>query len=907
MLALTLSLSSNSSSFAAEQNHTSKQISSINFYDTDQNIKIDNQMFGSILGISEGKKYSEVYITDRISKLEELVNYKVSGWKIDSKNNLSINMIKKQKISSVEFVNNKSVSSRRLFLELGFRTEGAYCEDLCSVIETKVRKYYADQGFYNAGVELKKELLENGTLKIVVEIKEGEPAIISSVDAEAEGIIDAKQLKEMLNIKQGDRVRYSYIQERLKNLKQYLYNRSCYASSIYKNSIKIAPDAKSASIEIGLKTGPRFDIVFRGNDFFQNPQVLSKALDITQTDVVNKEYYSVLVNKLEKFYYSMGFTEPKIDFVEVLGDKEMELKLVFNIKEGPRKFFRNVDYKVQRAPLYISKLSDYVESKEPALFERGFFVKKDFEDIRKIIEDFFAEQGFLRARVVSVNFKDVSKTVLDVSYDVDSGSETIIRNIHVTGNTAFSTQEILSKLELVEGNGLKIQLLAANINRLIEAYRDLGYADVFIDKENALSYSEDRRVVDINIGLYEGYKYKIGKIFIDGLVRTKDRVVTREFEFEEGDKIVLGDLQETENRLASLGLFGSASVILLPNSVKGVGYKDILVKVEEKKSGTYEIGFGYRTDEGVKVSSGVVYGNLGGWNRRVNLDASVARRLDDQFRFVQYSVNSGYYEPYFYNLPLDFRITVGYAKEDLTDYGRKAFDASFYFQKTFGIHYFELRNSFERINIFDATLPADDTAYWKYSIRQTYKLDTRDSVFSPNKGLLFSVYGEWGRSFKSQAIANYLMVVEQARLYIPILKSWTLVPSFNSGYIKGLKGESILLDERFALGGMDSIRGYREAIINDLTPQIASQYFYTGTLELRRLLFWKFVGVVFSDVGNISSQDPLLNGPFSSVGGGISLKLPVGSLSLQYGYIFKMDKRIPPDKVGRLHFSLGTF
>jgi len=907
MLALTLSSGLSFNSFAAEQKQTSNQISSVTFYDTEQKIKIDNQLFESFLGFSKGKKYSEIYITDRISKLEELENYKVSEWQIKKNGELLINMFKKKKIAEVEFVDNKSISSRRLSKELGFRTEGAYCEDLCSVIETKVRKYYADQGFYNAGVKLKKEILEDGRLKIFVEIVEGVPATISSVKFEAEGIIDAKQLEEILGIKQGDRVRYSYIQDRLKGLKQYLYDKSCYAASIYKNSIKISPDAKSASVEVGVRTGPRFDIVFRGNEFFSNPQVLRKALDITETDIVNKEYYSALVNKLENFYYSMGFTEPKVDLIEVLGDKELELKLVFNIKEGTRKFFRRVEYKIQRTPSYNSMLRDYVQNQKPVLFERGFFVKKEFEDIRKIIEDFFAEQGFLRARVVSVNFKEASKTTIDVSYDVDAGSETIIRNIQVSGNSAFSSQEIMSKLALVEGNGLKVQLLAADINNLIRSYRDLGYADVYIDKENVLLYSEDRRVVDVDIRIYEGDKYKIGKVFIDGLVKTKDRVVTREFEFEEGGKIVLEDLQETENKLASLGLFGSASVMLLPGSVKGPGYKDVLVKVEEKKSGTYEVGFGYRTDDGIKISSGVIYGNLGGWNRRINIDGSVARRLDDQSSFLQYSINSGYYEPYFLNLPLDFRVTVGYSKDDLTDYGRKKLDMSFYFEKTLGYHSFILRNSFERINVFDASVPADNTAYWKYSIRQTYKLDTRDSVFSPNKGLLFTVYGEWGRSFKSQAIANYLKVVEQTKLYVPILKSWTLVPSFNAGYIKGLKGDSILLDERFALGGMDSIRGYREGIINDLTPQIGSQYFYTGTMELRRLLFWRFVGVAFTDVGNVSSQDPSLNGPFSSVGGGISLKLPIGSLSLQYGYIFKLDKRIPPDKMGRLHFSLGTF
>ena len=184
-------------------------------------------------------------------------------------------------------------------------------------------------------------------------------------------------------------------------------------------------------------------------------------------------------------------------------------------------------------------------------------------------------------------------------------------------------------------------------------------------------------------------------------------------------------------------------------------------------------------------------------------------------------------------------MTIDYKKQDLTDYGERDFNLSFYFEKTIGYNSFILMNSIQRINVFDAPIPADNNDYWKYSIRQTYKLDTRDSFFSPNGGLYFVTYGEWGRSLTSAVVSNYLKVAEQARLYIRIFKNWTLVPSFNSGYIKGLSGESILLEERFALGGMDSIRGYREGIINDLTPQIGSQYFYTSSVELRRKLFWK--------------------------------------------------------------------
>ncbi len=791
--------------------------------------------------------------------------------------------------------------------ELGFRVQDAYCEDLCPVIINKVRRYYADQGFYNANAELKQEQLEDGKLRITVAITEGEPTYVSSVSFESEGIMNSQDLQDMIGIKKGDRVRYSYLQDRLKRLKEYLFNSSCYSASIYRNSIKVSKDAKTASVEVGVKTGPKFDIVFRGNDTFPNPQTLKKVMDITSTDVVSRDYYPVLVKKIEDFYYSMGFVDPKVTVTEALSEKAWELRLIFNIIEGPKKYFGNVRYNVQRAPMYVSMLRTYVEEKKPDLFERGFFVRKEFEDIRKVIEDFFAEHGFLRARVVSVNFKDVSKNKIDVNYEIDAGSETLIRDIRISGNTVFTSKEIISRLELTENTGLKVRNFNTKINELIDTYKQLGYADAYIDKASIVSYSEDYRLTDIHVHIYEGSKYRIGKIFIEGLVKTKGRVVTREFEFEEDGKVLTYELQETENKLAGLGLFGSVSVMQLPGSVKGPGYKDILVKVEEKKSGTYEVGFGYRTDDGIRVSSGVTYGNLGGWNRRINLNAAVARRLDNQYRFIQYEVASGYYEPYFWNLPLDFRVTVDYKKEDLTDYGKKSLNLSFYFEKTIGYNTFILTNSFQRINVFDAPVLADNNTYWKYSIRQTYRLDTRDSFFSPNKGLYFNVYGEWGRSFKSSAIANYVKVVEQARLYIPILKSWTIVPSFNSGYVKGLKGDSILLDERFSLGGMDNIRGYREGIINDLTPNIGSQYFYSSSIEIRRKLFWRFVGIAFHDIGNISSEDPTLNGPFSSVGGGISLRLPVGSLSLQYGYIYKLDKRIPPDKIGRLHFSIGTF
>ena len=361
MLALMLSSSLSSSPLTTSgSKQGNAPISNISFYDTDLKTNIEQPLFVSILGLSKGKSYSDQYIADRISKLEELVPYKVSEWKLRPKGDLQVNVFKKKKIAQVVFVNNNSIRSSKLFDEIGLKTEDAYCDDLCPVIVNKIMRYYADQGFYNASADLKQEQLKDGRLKITVDITENEPAVISSVSLESEGIMSVQELEKMLNIKQGDKVRYSYVQERLKRLREYLFNSSCYAASIYKNSIKVAKDAKSAAIEIGVKTGPRFDIVFRGNDTFPNQQTLKKVIDITATDVVSRDYYSFLVKKIEDFYYSMGFVEPKVDVIEALSNKPWELKLIFNIKEGPKKYFRNVSYNIQRAPclLYTSDAAD---------------------------------------------------------------------------------------------------------------------------------------------------------------------------------------------------------------------------------------------------------------------------------------------------------------------------------------------------------------------------------------------------------------------------------------------------------------------------------------------------------------------------------------------------------------------
>jgi len=867
--------------------------------------KLNSGMVSSVVGLKPGSSYTQEQVSAAVDNAEDKLGIKMSNLKISSSGDLSADITRKQSIRSISFKGNKVFESSLIKEQIGFRAEGAYCEDVCEQLKQRIGKFYSDQGYFDAKVELLKEQTDD-KLNLTVDINEGKPSLIESVALELEGFETRDKILSVLSIRKGEPACSSCVQESIKATRLYLYGKGYYASSVYRSSVRFSPDMKSAQITIGVKTGPRYKILFRGNEFFKNQGSLKDALDISDTVVITPDYYSVLARKLEDYYRSFGFSEVKVNVVEELGSEIGQAVLAFNISEGKQRYIGRIRYELKRK-VEKADIDYYLRAVKTEFFERGFFVRKEFEDMRALIEKYLSEKGYLRSKVLNLSFDHGKGNYENITYQIDPGQPTIVRELTVSGNKFIDSEKIMSKFGIKKDEPVDIDRFKEGLKWLAEQYRENGYVDFYLDKDKLFSYNEDYRFVDINIQISEGDCLKVGETFINGLVHTKDRVVTRELRFEKGDVIKSKKIQDTENALAGLGFLGSVSVEVLPGSVDGPGYRDVLVSIDEKKAGTYEIGAGYRTDEGLKLFTGISYGNLGGWGRRIYTNASVSRKLDDSFRFAEYDVMAGYYEPYLLNIPLDFRIAVETRKDDYPDYAQKKLNAAFYIEKKLGNHSLILRNAFERINIFEAVDPADDASYWKYSIRQTYRYDTRDSIFSPTKGFNFLVYGEWGRSLNTQVITNYAKVEERLSFYIPLFYKFTLMSSLDAGYVKGLRGDPVLLNDRFALGGFDSIRGYREGIIADLTPDLSKQQYYTFSLELRRILFWNFVASVFHDMGSISSEDSAIYGTYSSVGGGLGIKFPVGSLSLQYGYVYKKDKRIPSDRVGRIHLAIGTF
>jgi outer membrane protein insertion porin family len=194
----------------------------------------------------------------------------------------------------------------------------------------------------------------------------------------------------------------------------------------------------------------------------------------------------------------------------------------------------------------------------------------------------------------------------------------------------------------------------------------------------------------------------------------------------------------------------------------------------------------------------------------------------------------------------------------------------------------------------------------------TLRRDTLDNVFTPTRGLRIEGTFEYAGgplSFGSDYNNFYLTTLE-ASYYRPIW--WELV-----GHLRGFMGygeafsttPDLPVQQRFYLGGITSIRGYKNFTVGPqdpvtLTNEGGNKAFYIQS-EILFPLYQplRLRGLVFFDLGNAFGESQSLSWKVQyGTGVGIHFNSPLGNIQLAWG--FPLNPR-PGDRKQVLYFSAG--
>ena len=199
-----------------------------------------------------------------------------------------------------------------------------------------------------------------------------------------------------------------------------------------------------------------------------------------------------------------------------------------------------------------------------------------------------------------------------------------------------------------------------------------------------------------------------------------------------------------------------------------------------------------------------------------------------------------------------------------------------------------------------------------------------DNPWEPHSGTTARYELQWAGGVLG-GDANYLKQEVDLKQYVSLF--WDTVFSMRArgGHVQGLNGEDIPVFERFALGGINSVRGFdwrsigpkdTSVIVDPITDEILYQRdeviggdkFALFNVEYVFPIApaFKFNGVLFFDAGNAWDTDEAV---FSSklrtsAGGGIRWNSPMGPIRLEYAVNLKPEE---DEKSTKWEFALGGF
>lgn len=416
--------------------------------------------------------------------------------------------------------------------------------------------------------------------------------------------------------------------------------------------------------------------------------------------------------------------------------------------------------------------------------------------------------------------------------------------------------------------------------------------------------------------------------------RTRDFIITREFESQPGDVFNQQQIQADLQRAFALGIFEDLSISLSPG--QDPRQVDVVVNVTERNTGSFAAGIGVSSASGVFGTVSLQELNLGGNNQRVNAEVQIGQRdllFDLSFtdpwiggdpNRTSYTINA---------FGRQSRSLVFEGDDDdirLPNDDRprvRRFGGGVTFGRPFGDNWFGSAGlQYQRVSIrdldgeltprseFGTLLSFDESGQDDLlTVQLAANRDLRNDSIQPTSGSSLRLSTEQsipvgnGSILFNRLRASYSYFIpvrftnftEGCRLDDPTPAQCPQTLALN------VQGGTVIGDlppyEAFSLGGTDSVRGYGAG-------ELASgRSFIQATAEYRFPIFSIVAGALFVDFGTDlgtaddvpGSPGEILDKPGTGIGygAGVRVQSPLGQIRVDFAVNDQGDNRI--------HFGIG--
>ncbi|MET3589933.1 outer membrane protein insertion porin family [Bartonella silvatica] len=685
-------------------------------------------------------------------------------------------------------------------------------------------------------------------------------------------------------------------------------------------------------------------VLFQGNKSFKDPD-LKRFISLKPNETFNSAKLSTDVKTIREAYKTLGRNNVSVS-VQTINLGKGRVNVVFNITEGRKTKVTDIIFTGNHA-FGSRRLYDVITTKRSGMFSLllggDVYSEERLAFDEEALRRFYYNRGYADFRVISSKAVfDEKNNIYKIYFVLDEGARYKISDIQVESDIdGINVQSVKGILKTQPGDLYNAENIEQSVAIINNKVADSGYA--FAKVEPRGNRNLKNHTISIVYNIEQGPRAYIQRIEIRGNEKTRDYVIRRELDLNEGDAYNQTLVQRAKRRLESLGFFKGVNISMVPTDQPD--QINLVVDVVEASTGDLSLSGGYTTggtSPGMSLEVSVTERNLGGRGQYIRLGVGAGQEKSRNY-------NLSFVDPYF----LGYRLSAGVDIFRSTYRADKAYDVrqtggSLRFalpindQLSANVAYSYVQEEYDFGGDYDLGKESDiKELYGKYSgaIVQAAKhspwkrssisygltYNTIDDMKNPHDGWYVRFLQEYAGLGGS---AKFLKTTGKAMMYKTLSEQMDLVGlfSFGGGYLHEIGQDGVRIFDMFKVNS-DMIRGFK---YNGIGPrQISNKgevYFLGGTTYINATAELQFPipvvpeglglrGALFADIATLYGNNyrPVFDGETpvthtksawrSSAGVSLMWDSPFGPLRFDYAWPLMKQEG---DRLQKLNFGIST-
>lgn len=709
--------------------------------------------------------------------------------------------------------------------------------------------------------------------------------------------------------------------------------RQLYATGYFLN-IRVAEERIEDGISLLyiLQARPKIaDILFTGNKKFSNEKIAKKIQSKVGEPMDERKLFAD-TQEIKKLYEKSGYPKTTVNYVPNIDQRVGRGTVTFEIIETQKVRVEDVQFEGASAFTH-RKLRGQLKTKRHwwlSWLTRGGVLKEDqLEDDKEKLAEFYREAGYIDFDLKEVQQVQQGTRKVVLKFILNEGRKYKVGAVDYKGVTLFPTNDITQKLRMGVGETFTPRGLYLDTETVQDTFGTKGYIDAQVVPRRQPNVQTG--TMDIRYDVKEGEQAVIEKIEIRGNTKTKDRVLRRELSVSPGEVFDMVKVKVSKARLENLDYFEKVDAQPEPTDIPT--RRNLVITVAEKNTGNVQLGAGFSSIDALVGYVEISQGNFDLFNWPAFTGGGQKARLKLQVGTQRKDLELTHIEPWLFGRKLElttdlFYRDLDYLSEDDT-YTQREGGMSVGLRKMLyesrkatlegriGYTIQDIRielnpnlhgpittvrnDPFPRVVVDPANvseeIEREAGEYLETKFRAGLAYDTRNSSRFATKGQRTDLRAELGGPFGGD-VFFYKFELGHSRYIKGLFNGHLLELGARTGTVKEYGDtEFVPIFERYFIGGLDSLRGYRYRDVgprDEFGEPLGGNTYWFASAEYSVPLFGDALAsgrgvsvraAAFYDIGMVYEKS--FHWDFKQYadnwGLGLRLNLPIGPLRLDYG------------------------